>query len=175
MLDFEVVELPPADPPAVGSTAPDVVRPLVKPEFWEDVALSALTDNGPLLLVFHPMDGAFPTTYLWKELTERGLGDLLQVVGVSISDPYAHKELIRDRGLETGDYGLYSDPQNGLAGAFSVTHDLDGMSGVAEARPAVFLLDGDHTVRFGWVASQWPDFPDYDAIEAAINDLLTAA
>ncbi|MFB6360948.1 MAG: redoxin domain-containing protein, partial [Halobacteriales archaeon] len=137
--------------------------------------LSELTADGPVLLVFHPMDGAFPTTYLWKEITDRGWGERLQVVGVSVSDPYAHKAPIRERGLETGDYALYADPRNGLAEAFGVTHDLDGMEGITEARPAVFLLDGSHTVQYVWTASEWPVFPDYDAVEAAIDELLAAA
>ncbi|MDZ7702265.1 MAG: redoxin domain-containing protein [Halobacteriales archaeon] len=174
-LGFDIVDLPPADPPAVGETAPDLTRPLVTAEYWQDVALGELTAEGPVLVVFHPMDGAFPTTYAWKEIAGRGWGDRLRVVGVSVSDPYAHKQLIRERGLEDGDYALYSDPQNGLAEAFGVTHDLDGMAGVVEARPAAFLLDGDHTVRYAWAASQWPEFPDYDAVEAAIDELVGGA
>lgn len=175
MFEFDIVQLPPADPPAIGDEAPDLVRPLVKPECWEDVALSELTATGPVLLVFHPMDGAFPTTYLWKEITDRNWGEQLQVVGVSVSDPYAHKALIRDRRLADGDYALYTDPQNGLADAFGVTHDLDGMNGITEARPAAFILDRDHIVRYIWTASEWPDFPDYDAIETAIEELSATA
>lgn len=172
MPDFEVVSLPAAAPIPAGESAPDLTRPLVNAEFWEDVGLAELTAAGPVLLVFHPMDGAFPTTYIWQEITSRGWGDRLQVVGVSVSDPYAHKQLIREHGLEDGDYALYADPGNGLAEAFGVTHDLDGMAGVAEARPAVFLLDEAQTVRYAWAASEWPEFPDYDAVEAAIDDLL---
>jgi peroxiredoxin len=36
----------------------------------------------------------------------------------------------------------------------------------------VFLLDADRTVEYAWVASEWPDFPDYDAVEAAIETLV---
>jgi peroxiredoxin len=43
------------------------------------------------------------------------------------------------------------------------------MAGVAEPRPAAFVLDGDLTVTYAWVATEWPEFPDYDAIEAAIR------
>jgi peroxiredoxin len=45
------------------------------------------------------------------------------------------------------------------------------MTGISEPRPAVFLLESDLTVRYAWAASEWPDFPDYDAIEAAIESL----
>ncbi|MEF8775064.1 MAG: redoxin domain-containing protein [Haloarculaceae archaeon] len=166
-LDFDVVDLGPADHVAVGEEAPDFVRPLVNEEYWEDVALSQLTADGPVALVFHSMDGAFPATYVWKEIRERGWHSYdTEVVGVSISDPYSHKRLIEERGI---DNRLYADPGNGVAEAFGIAHDLDGMAGVSEPRPAVFVLDSDRTVTWAWVARQWPDFPDYDAVETAIE------
>ncbi|WP_135829891.1 redoxin domain-containing protein [Halorussus halobius] len=173
MPEFEVASLPDTDHLAEGEVAPDFTRPLVTDEYWEDVSLSALTDDGPVLLVFYPMDGAFPATYVWNEIRDREWGSEasddrdLTVVGLSISDPYSHKRLIEERGI---DYRLFSDPGNGVAEAYGVVHDLDGMAGVSEPRPAVFLLDDDRTVEYAWVATEWPDFPDYDEIEAAIAD-----
>ncbi|USZ66828.1 redoxin domain-containing protein [Halorussus salilacus] len=168
MVDFEVVELPETDHVAEGDTAPDFTRPLVSGEYWEDASLSDLTDDGRVLLVFFPMNGAFPATYVWNEIRDREWGsDDLTVVGVSISDPYAHKRLIEERGM---DYRLFSDPQNGVAEEYGVVHDLDGMAGVTEPRPAVFLLDTDRTVEYAWVAEEWPDFPDYDEVEDAIEN-----
>jgi peroxiredoxin len=35
----------------------------------------------------------------------------------------------------------------------------------------VFVLDEERVVQHAWVASEWPDFPDYDGIEAALDDL----
>ena len=35
----------------------------------------------------------------------------------------------------------------------------------------VFLVDEDRTVRYAWAAQEWPDFPDYDAVEAALAEL----
>jgi peroxiredoxin len=166
--DFEVVELPPADHVEVGERAPEFTRPLVGAEYWEDRALSGLTDEGPVLLLFHSMDGAFPATYLYDEVRERGWTDDIRVVGVSISTPYEHRALIADRAV---DVELFSDPANGVAERYGVAHDLDGMAGVSEPRPAAFLLDGDRRVEYAWVAEQWPDFPDYDAVEAAIESL----
>lgn len=167
MVDFEVVELKEADHVDVGDTAPDFTRPLVNDEYWEDAALSELTDEGRVLLVFYSMDGAFPATYIWNELRDRAWDEAydLTVVGCSISTPYEHKTLIRERDM---DYRLFSDPQNGVAEAYGVSHDLDGMAGVSEPRPAVFLLDDERTVEYAWVASEWPEFPDYDEIEDAL-------
>ncbi|MFC4450592.1 redoxin domain-containing protein [Halorussus aquaticus] len=185
MPDFDVVSLPDTDHVAEGDTAPDFTRPLVNDEYWEDAALSDLTDEGPVLLVFFTMDGAFPATYMWNEIRDRAWGSEAQraseeasgetaneedrdltVVGLSISDPYAHKQLVEERGVE---YRLFSDPQNGVAEEYGIVNDLDGMAGVSEPRPAVFLLDGDRTVEYAWVAEEWPDFPDYDEVEAAIE------
>ncbi|MFW5918045.1 MAG: redoxin domain-containing protein [Haloferacaceae archaeon] len=167
-MEFDVVALPEADHPEEGDTAPDFERPLVTDEYWVDRRLSELTDRGPVLLVFYPMDGSFPATYIWNELRDRTLGELVTVVGVSISTPYAHKRLIEERGM---DYLLFSDPGNGVAEAYGVDHDLDGMAGVSEPRPATFLLEDDRTVAYAWVAREWPEFPDYDELEAAVRRL----
>ena len=162
MTDFDVVDLPPTEHVGEGERAPDFTRPLTTDEYWEDVALSGLTDEGPVLLVFHPMDGAFPATYLWNELRDRELGEHLTVVGLSISTPYEHKAFIEDRDM---DYWLFSDPANEVAREYGIEHDLDGMVGVSEPRPATYLLEEDRTVAHAWVAEEWPEFPDYDELE----------
>lgn len=168
MPDFDVVSLGTTDHPEAGETAPDFVRPLVSSELWEDVALSDLTAESPVVLIFHPMDGAFPTTYVWNEVRDRGWTDRVTVVGLSVSSPYEHKTLIEERGINAR---LFSDPQNGVAADYDIVNDLDGMAGVAEPRPAVFVIDGERTVEYAWVANEWPDFPEYDEIEAAIDSL----
>jgi peroxiredoxin len=170
MPDFEVVSLPDADHVEEGDTAPDFTRPLVNDEYWEDASLSELTDDGPVLLVFYTMDGAFPATYIWNEIRDRGWDDdhEVTILGLSISDPYSHKRLGEEREM---DYRLFSDPQNAVAEEYGIAHDLDGMAGVSEPRPAVFLLDEDRTVEHAWIAEEWPDFPDYDEVESALESL----
>jgi len=168
-LGFDVVDLGPAEHPTEGDQAPEFTRPLVREEYWEDVALSELAAGSPdpTVLLPHPMAGSFPATYLWQEVTERAWHADATVVGLSIATPYAHERLIEAEDL--ADYALYSDPANGVAERYGIAHDLDGMAGVAEPRPAAFVLDGDLTVTYAWVATEWPEFPDYDAIEAAIR------
>jgi peroxiredoxin len=167
--DFDVVDLTATDHVTVGDTAPDFTRPLVTDEYWADQPFADLAADGPVCLVFTPMNGAFPTTYTWNELRDRDweADHDVTVVGVTVSDPYATKDLIRDRGI---DYPFYTDPQLGVADAYGVLHDLDGMTGVSEPRPSVFLVDDDRTIEYAWVASEWPDFPPYDEIEAALDD-----
>lgn len=171
MADFDVVRLPETDHVTVGETAPDFTRPLVNGEYWEDTALSELTDDGPVLLAFHPMDGAFPTTYLWQELKARDWTGAVQVVGLSISDPYTHKQLLRDWDIADEPYRVFSDPANEVAAEYGIVHSLDGMAGIEEPRPALFLLDRNREVRFTWLAAEWPAYPDYDEVERAIERL----
>lgn len=172
-MEFDVVDLPEADHPVMGDEALDFTRPLVNDEFWEDVSLSELYTEEPVLLVFHPMDGAFPATYLWNELRDRGFdGYDLTVVGLSISTPYEHESLIEERDLEGTGFRLYSDPANGVAQRYGIDHSLDGMAGITEPRPATFLIDTDGTIRYSWVAEEWPEFPDYDDLEDAIETEL---
>jgi peroxiredoxin len=168
MVEFDVVELDATDHPEVGEQAPDFTRPLVDSEVWADVSLSTLAEDGPLVLLFHPMDGAFPATYAWNEVRSRGWTDRINVIGLSISTPYEHKRLIEERAI---DARLFADPQNGVAEKYDIANDLDGMAGVAEPRPAVFVIDDERTIQYAWVAEEWPAFPDYDAVEAAIDEL----
>ena len=169
-MDFDVVSLPDADHVEEGEQAPNFTRPLVNDEYWEDTSLTDLLDESPVVLVFHSMDGAFPATYAWQELAEREFEQYgVQVVGLSISSPYEHKRTIEERGIEQ--YALFSDPANDVARKYGIEHDLDGMTGIVEHRPAMFLLAEDRTVEYAWVASEWPDFADYDAVEAAIEAL----
>lgn len=169
MVDFEVTDLPETDHVDVGDEAPEFTRPLVGAEYWEDASLADLSAEGPLLLVFHPMDGAFPTTYVWNGLRDRGLPDRITTVGCSVSTPYEHRNLLSERGV---DARLFSDPDASVGAAYGVDHDLDGMAGVTEHRLATYLIDGDRTVRYAWVAGQQPEFPEYDALVAAVDDLV---
>ena len=168
MPDFDVVSLPETDHVAEGETAPDFTRPLVNDEYWEDRSLDDAVD-GPTLLLFHPMDGAFQGTYLYNTVDDHGWSDDVDVLGLSISTPYAHKDLLADRG---DGVRIFSDPGAGVIEEYGLAHDIDGMSGITESRPAVFLLDADRTVEYAWVASEHPAFPDAEAIDDAVADLV---
>lgn len=172
-LDFDVVELSEPDHPATGETAPNFERPLVNNEFWEDITLEELTAEGPVVLVFHPMDGAFPATYIWNELQDRGFDSYdAIVVGLSISTPYEHKSFIEDRDLAKTGFKFFSDPANDIAEQYGVANDLDGMAGIAEPRPAVFVIDEERTVEYAWAAREHPEFPDYDEFQAEVERVV---
>lgn len=162
------VEFPPSSHPTVGETAPDFTRPLVTAESWGDASLSSLVaDAGAVLLVFYPLNWGGKSMFWWKEIANRGWGGPdADVVGVGISQPFDHQRFIEARDLP---YPLFADPVNGIAEAYDVVHDLDGMAGVSEPRPAVFLVGPDRTVEYVWVAEEWPETPPYDRIEEAMS------
>ena len=172
-LGFDVVSLPEPEHPESGETAPDFERPLVTDEYWADAALSDLTAEGPVVLVFHPMDGAFPATYIWNELRDRGFDAYdASVVGLSISTPYEHKSFIAEHELADTGFRFFSDPSNEVAERYGVANDLDGMAGLAEARPATFVIDDSRTVRYAWAAREHPAFPDYDELQDAVERVV---
>ncbi|MFC6719716.1 redoxin domain-containing protein [Natrialbaceae archaeon GCM10025810] len=170
MPEFDVVELGPADHPEPGDEAPDFTRPVVNDEYWEDASLSDLaaeTDGDePVVLVFTPMLGSFPAQYVWDELTERGWDERATLVSVTISTPYDVARYLRERSYPM--VGV-SDPANEIAEDYGIVHDLDGMAGIAEPRPAIFAVDDDLTVEVAWVATEWPEFPPYDDLEEALG------
>ena len=168
MPDFDVVALPETDHVDEGDTAPDFTRPLVNAEYWEDRALADAVE-GPTLLLFHPMDGAFQATYLYNTVDEHGWADRVDVLGLSVSSPYAHKRLLAERGDGAR---IFADPGAGVIEEYGLAHGIDGMTGITEARPAVFLLDADRTVEYAWVAREHPEFPDAEAIDDAIDRLV---
>lgn len=172
-LPFDVVELPDATHPTRGESAPDFTRPLVGDEYWEDASLSDLAS--PICLVFFPMAGSFPATYIWSEIRDRELDAMGTVVGVSISTPYACKRLIEEQNLDSTTIRLFADPQNEIAEDYGVSHTLGGMAGIREPRPATFVLDDDRKIEYAWAASEWPEFPEYDALETAFTEAIDHA
>jgi len=162
-LGFEVTQLPPGDAPDEGDDAPDFVRPLVNGEYWEDTALSDVT---PALVVFYPMNGSFPATYVWKEVEERGWDEDETVVGVTASTPYSHKRFLEERDVGAR---LFADPSNAVAREWGVAHELDGMAGIEEPRTAVFYVDDEMRVGYAWVADEYPEFPPYDDVDGVVG------
>lgn len=168
-LEFDVVDLGEADNPEPGEMAPDFTRPLVTEEFWENRTLSQLAGetDGLTVLVFTPMVGSFVGKYVGDELHDRGWHDAVgQLVGITISSPYAIKRFLADNEYP---FPFFSDPANEIAETYGIVNDLDGMDGISEPRPAVLALESDLTVAAVWVAREWPDFPEYDVLEAELG------
>ena len=170
-LGLDITALPATEHVRSGDQAPAFSKPVVTAEFWEETSLQTLLEDGPVVLVFHAMDGDFPATYTFQGIVEAGWADWdrAQVVGVSISTPYEHRDFQREwDGFEA--FSFVSDPACELGAAYGATHELDGMS-ITEHRPAVFVIDTEQAVQYAWVAEEYPAFPPYDDIEAVVTGL----
>ncbi|MFC4439877.1 MULTISPECIES: redoxin domain-containing protein [Natrialbaceae] len=166
MPEFDVVELEPTAHVQPGEGAPDFTRPLVSDEYWEDRTFADLVD-GRTILVFTPMIGSFVAKYVWDELVERGWDDREErIVGVTASTPYGVSRFLDENDFS---FEIFADPANDVADAYGLAHDLDGMAGISEPRPAFVAVDADRTVDAVWVASEWPEFPDYDELEEQLG------
>ncbi|MFC4540741.1 redoxin domain-containing protein [Halosolutus amylolyticus] len=167
MPEFDVVDLGPADGPDPGDDAPDFTRPLVTDQFWQDRTLSDLTSEGRTILVFTPMIGSFVGKYVYDELADRGWDERDErVVGVTASTPYGISRFLDENDAP---FEIFADPANAVAESYGIAHDLDGMAGISEPRPAFVAIDADGTVEAAWVATEWPEFPDYDDLEAQLE------
>ena len=163
-MGFPVVDLEPAPGPPVGQPAPTFERPLVTAECWEDRTLTDVAGDRTVL-VFTPMVGSFVARYLWQAVLERGWPDRdVELVGISASTPYGISRFVDDHRI---DCGIFADPGNGIARSYGLTHDLDGMAGLEEPRPAVVVLGPDRAVEDWWAAREWPSFPPYEDLEEA--------
>ena len=84
-LPFDVTPLPANSPPAVGDSLPSAAVTMVTAETWQAGDFPPKDAAGPVTVVYHPMIGAFPTTYLYAGLSEAGVTEQSQVVGVTVS------------------------------------------------------------------------------------------
>lgn len=151
--------------PAVGDTAPLFSAPMVTDTGIEAGALENLLADPPVLLAFFP--GAFTGTCTSElaTLSERLAAKPVTVLGVSLDLPFALEEFRDVEGLSVT---LVSD----ATGEIVREYDLDdaftdiGLSMVAQR--AVFLLDGNGSITYRWIAENPGQEPPYDEIAATL-------
>jgi Peroxiredoxin len=165
-LPFDVTPLPANSSPAVGDPLPGAEVTMVTAETWQAGHFPPQDAAGPVTVVFHPMIGSFPTTYLYAGLSEAGVTEQSQVVGVTVSDPYAIASFLRGHGYPVA---IASDPTCAMAEATDLSLEVDGLPGLEAHRPAVFVTAADGTIQYRWVAEEWPEFPAYDEIADAVS------
>jgi peroxiredoxin len=153
-----------------GDMAPDINATYGTSEH-EDFELDDVLGGGPVVLAFFP--GAFtpPCTNEMVAFQER-LGDFRQVdatlLGLSADSPFCLGAFRDEHGLE---FDLVSDTAREAIRDYGVEIDLPdlGLHGVANR--AVFVLDGDGTVNYEWIADDPTNEPDYDEIVDAVRSL----
>lgn len=151
---------------SVGSKAPEFSL------FDADKKARSLSDflGKKTVLVFYP--GAF-TGVCTKELCAfrdslSALNSLnAHVVGISFDSPFANKTFAEQNKLS---FPLLSDFTHEVAKKYAgVYEDFAGVKGYIAAKRAVFVLDGQGTVKWTWVSDNPGVEPNYDEVKKAVG------
>jgi peroxiredoxin Q/BCP len=122
-----------------GSRAPEFSLPN---ENDQEVSLTDLLNNGPLILYFYPADfttGCTKEACSFRDLHDELLKVRLQVVGVSPQSPESHQQFKDKHNLP---FTLLSDMDKAVIGMYGV----DGPLGFG-VRRATFLINPDRTIK----------------------------
>jgi len=149
----------------IGDAAPDFTVPLANGDV-ETFTLSEHLDDAPIVLAFFP--AAFTDTCTSEMCSFRdriaNFEDIgATVYGVSVDLPYTLNEFRRQNDLS---FGLLSDERRELIDAYGVASSFQPTD-IRVARRAVFVVDGDGTVTYRWLAENPKREPDYDDVRAA--------
>ena len=171
-LDFDVVELPPADHPEIGDEAPDFTVPKAGGEVYNDIEAFTLSDalnDGPVVLAFFP--AAFTSSCTTEMCTFRDSIHRFealdgQVYGVSVDLPPAQNVFILEEELT---FPMLSDWDHEVIHDYGVV--LPDMYGLYEAaRRSIFVVDEDGVVTYRWVEGDGET--DFDAAIDAVYDAV---
>ena len=125
--------------------------------------------DGPIVLAFFP--GAFtpPCTNEMVALQER-LGEFeaagATVLGVSADSPFSQGAFREEHGIE---FDLVSDTAGDAIREYGLEMDIPDLGLYGIANRAVFVLDGEGTVTYSWVADDPTNEPDYDELLDAVE------
>jgi len=118
-----------------GSTAPDFILP---DENGNEVSLSSLLEDGPLILYFYPADftpGCTREACAFRDMHDEILSVGLQVVGVSPQDGKSHRKFREQHGLP---FKLLSDEEK----VAIKMYDVDGPFGIGVRRVTYLINQG---------------------------------
>jgi len=118
-----------------GSTAPDFILP---DENGNEISLSSLLEDGPLILYFYPADftpGCTREACAFRDMHDDILGVGLQVVGVSPQDGKSHRKFREQHSLP---FRLLSDEDK----VAIKMYDVDGPFGIGVRRVTYLINQG---------------------------------
>ena len=128
-----------------GAKAPEFV---LENDAGEEVSLTDLLQDGPLILYFYPADftpGCTKEACSIRDIHNDIQAVGLNVAGVSPQDPESHAKFRKAHDLP---FTLLSDPDKDVIKMF----DVDGMFGVGVTR-GTFLISQDRTIQDAVVAN----------------------
>mgnify|MGYP006215961081 FL=1 len=154
----------------IGQNAPDFT---LKNTAKEPISLSNYRGS-TVILAFYP--GAF-TGVCDKEMCafQDNMAKLnaaeATVIGISVDSPWANAEFARKYNLE---FELLSDLDREVVTTYDATFvGLGGIEGYVSANRVVIVIDKAGVIQHRWVAENPGVEPDYDAIVAVAESLLS--
>jgi peroxiredoxin len=153
---------------AEGDSAPTFTATLGTSDH-EDFDLADHLGDGPVVLAFFP--GAF-TPPCRNEMVafQNHLDDIEEaggtLLGISADSPFSQGAFREEHGLE---FDLVSDMDGDTIREYGLEMDIPdlGLHGISNR--AVFVLDGDGTVVYSWVADDPTNEPDYEDVLEAVR------
>ncbi|WP_135819916.1 redoxin domain-containing protein [Halostella litorea] len=127
--------------------------------------------DGPVVLAFFP--GAFtpPCTnemVALQDHLDRFEDAGATVLGVSADSAFSQGAFREEHGIE---FDLVSDMAGDAIRAYDLEMDLPDLGLYGVANRAVYVLDGDGTVAYGWAADDPTNEPDYDELVDAVESV----
>lgn len=163
---------------SVGTRAPSVSAPLVRPDGeTTTVPLESLYSDRPILLTFYTNDFSPDCIEEWCSFRDYEWftpDTRVDIVGVSKSRISTHRKFIDRLDLS---FPLYADTDLTMAEAFDVKYRVFKL--IPRARRSCFLIDRDGIIRYKWLAEHrldpTRDTPDLDELRSAIERELGTA
>lgn len=91
-----------------------------------------------------------------------------QVLGVAVDSRFTAAHFAKDYNLE---FPILSDHQRKAIKAYGVEFPNFGMEGYTAALRSVFVVDGEGTIRWSWLAPSQGTEPPYDEVKQAVSGL----
>ncbi|MFB6169770.1 MAG: redoxin domain-containing protein [Haloarculaceae archaeon] len=155
--------------PARGDTAPDFEALLSDGETFRGRRFSDVLAPEGGVLVFSGFAFSAVAENWWKRYDRADWDEFdVPVVGVTREGPYAQNEFLRQ--LDSP-FDFFADVDGEVADAYGVLTERAGMAGTRTANRAVFVLDGDRTVQYRWLAENWTQPPPREEVEEAVAAL----
>ena len=156
--------------PETGDAAPDFTAPLANGAVDSFTLSDRLENEAPIVLAFFP--GAF-TSVCTTEMCAfqdrlANFNDLdASVYGVSRDSPFTLNEFRDQNDLE---FGLISDYNKEVIDDYGIAMDFADLGVYGVAKRSVFVIDADGEITYAWVSDDPGVEPDYDEVEAAVEN-----
>ncbi len=156
--------------PETGDAAPDFTAPLATGDVESFSLSERVADEAPIVLAFFP--GAFTSVCTNEMCTFQDRLAAFEdvdatVYGVSRDSPFTLNEFRAQNDLE---FGLISDFNAEIVDEYGISMDFDDLGVYGVAKRSVFVVDEAGEVTYTWVSDDPGVEPDYDEVEAAVED-----